>query len=240
MKWTESQALTREVLKALKSEERYGSARPPESPFHLTELIYCLTKSYMNRFGPASGKPEAFMPTDQSVMLWLLGEKLEDILLESHKTSLHGMTDGISWESDVVLTDSGVTGEMKTTRKSTKNFPFRNGQLDVSTGWIKQLLGYMYTNALTKMAYIVWFLMGNYSPPFPELKVYEVEATWAEISENWQWVLWRKQQYEMWIERAELPTPFQYNLDAPDGGGASWECDYCQYRLICDAKTAAV
>lgn len=236
MKWTEDTALAQEILKAIaidvdrSSYQSADSDRP--SGIHLSELIYCLTKSWYKR------KMPGFQPNERETLLFSTGIGLESVMLKPHRQQIALEVDGVNCTADF-LADFGPPGEFKTTRRGTKRFIQDIVDGTVSEGWVRQILGYMH--ALTdlikddpsalkvrEMMLAALFLMGNYSPPFPELKVWRMESTDEEVEANWQWVLYRKAIYEQFLDSDEAPPSFQYNMD--------WECDNCRLKVLCEAR----
>lgn len=67
------------------------------------------------------------------------------------------------------------------------------------------------------------------SPPFPDLICWHLEFTQDEIDDNWNWIKDRAGIYLDHVARQEVPTPFKYNME--------WECNYCQFKGLCQAKT---
>ncbi|KKK61276.1 hypothetical protein LCGC14_3015920, partial [marine sediment metagenome] len=87
---------------------------------------------------------------------------------------------------------------------------------------------YLYVKKLIKGQFIVLALAGNYNPPFPDIRAYDVQATRDEVLDNWIWILERKRVYEEFKELDEPPTPFKYY-------NGDYECRDCAWRAGCDA-----
>jgi len=187
-----------------------------EKPFpHLTELIYCLTRSYLDR-------KEPMPPTEREILLFALGFGLEKLLLKQLRTHILGNVDGVHYEMDF-LSFTGIPGELKTTRASSKKFAEEEGFFPET--WKRQILGYMYCQNILKYELIVLFLMGDYKPPFPQLACYTIEASTEELEKNWQWILERKTILSNAIEKSILPPPV-FHFD--------WECKECRYSIRCE------
>lgn len=210
MEWVEDRILAERILRDI-SKDIYQE----KEVGHTTELIYCLTKGYFNRFYPLP-------PTMDTTLIFAVGIGLESAMLASHKQHLRGELDGISYEVDVLMYDTDY-GEMKSTRLSSNKTPDDG----LPETWEEQVLSYMKVRGTTEFNLVVLHLLGNYSPPFPELKVYRLTATQEEIDENWQHLIFRKEVYQEFIEKREIPTPFRYNKE--------WECEHCQYILVCES-----
>lgn len=232
MKWTEDRHLAEEILKAIavdvdrSSYTSEGSDRP--SGIHLSELIYCLTKSWYKRRMPG------FQPNEKETLLFSTGLGLESVMLRPHQQQVAMRLDDVHMTADF-LTDFStvIPGEFKTTRRGTKRFIQDALEDTVSEGWRKQVLGYMkglsgYTGRVREMIMAVLFLMGNYSPPFPELMVWRVEATDEEVEENWEWIKERRKVYAAYLDTDDAPPSFQYNMP--------WECDDCRLKVLCQAR----
>jgi CRISPR/Cas system-associated exonuclease Cas4 (RecB family) len=210
MKWQEDSNLARRMLDDLGKEIWIDKKLP-----HLTELIYCLTRSWCQRVQPLPYTP-------QETALFVCGVGLERVLLRPHRQHLEGECEGIHFDADFLDYDSNV-GELKTTRQSMKNLP--DG---MSQAWEIQVKGYMYALGKDAATLAVMCLMGNYAPPFPQLGCWHGTAPEQELANTWQWLQWRKDILLGHLERKVMPKQFTYNF--------SWECQYCAYKLLCDAK----
>jgi hypothetical protein len=212
MEFREDEGLARRILQDLADdmfvEKEVG---------HVAELIYCLTKSYFNRFFPQKANPD-------EVLIFVVGIALEEVLLRQHKQQVSGVKDGIPYSLDAILYEERWA-EFKSTRVSSNKEP-----KELSEGWMKQILSYMYCVDTKEMTLMILHLMGNYKPPFPQLKTWRVRAEEDEILQNWQSLQERRQTYLKFIEEDKVPTPFEYNMD--------WECEHCRYKIACDAITA--
>lgn len=231
MKLIEDSALAAQMVEDVGKEIHIDKPLP-----HVTELIYCLTRSYLDRTAPLP-------PTPQEVMLFSTGIGLEAVMLKSHKQQIAGEVDGIHFSTDF-LDYKEQPGELKTTRISEKTAAKwlcitgmvekdKKGQVyDMSEGWRKQILAYLHCNGATEGTLAVLHLMGNYAPPFPTLRAYHIEATAEEVETNWKWLLHRKAAYMAFMESDTLPEPGVWCMD--------WECGYgpCRYKLVCDARKA--
>ena len=230
MKLIEDSSLAQRLLEDVGKEIELDKNLP-----HVTELIYCLTRSYLNRFHPLP-------PTPQETLLFAVGVGLEKRLLVGHRQQITGEKDGIHYATDF-LDYGGLPGELKTTRISAKTASrwlcvtgtpakAKGGSIfDMPETWRKQILAYLYCNGATEGTLGVLFLMGNHAPPFPSLRAWHIEATPEELEANWQWLLERKEAYLMFVEEKKMPPPYHFNLD--------WECKNCRYKVFCEAKKAA-
>jgi len=215
MEWTEDQGLAKRVLADIAGDLAEGQERYRENMPHMSELIYCLTAKYYDRFRP-------LQPTQRESLLFLTGLRLEDAMLRPHKKAAKGEYEGIFWSADLLDHVEGL-GELKTTRISEKNLPDK-----MPSTWLRQMLGYMKANGVNEISLVALHLMGNYAPPFPTLKCWHGQATQDEIDENWAWLQARKVIYLDHAERGVVPEQFVYNED--------WECDNCRYLIVCQAN----
>jgi hypothetical protein len=76
----------------------------------------------------------------------------------------------------------------------------------------------------------VFYMLGNWKPPMPQLKSYRITFTPEEIVDNWKWLLERKKIYEDALTSGVKLAPYKYN--------EAWECSNCRYKMICYAETA--
>jgi hypothetical protein len=223
---------------------------------HLTELVYCLTRSYLQRIDPSP-------PTPDEILLFMSGIGLERVLLKGHRQHIRGECEGIHYDTDFLDYD-GRVAEFKTTRMSSKKPPE-----EFSEGWKRQILGYLYAHILEYANRIMQdgkitrepienpdlifrptlkgvpadhidLVSGSLLEAtlavlhlgFPlALKAWRIKATWEEIAGNWKFLQGRKVTYLDHYKRGVMPRQFTYNMD--------WECGYCRYKFLCDARQAA-
>lgn len=240
MKWAEDSHLATQMLGDLAEEIRLEKKHP-----HVTELIYCLTRSWYNRFRPLP-------PTPKETMLFVVGVGLEQVLLKAHRQQLscckkHGEDivtwgrqnggvgklpegpcpgiDGIHYAMDF-LDYFDQAGEMKSTRIALDKFLER-----MPVTWERQVLSYLHCEGKTKSTLAVVHLMGSYKPPFPDFMCWHGEATPREIAGHWDWMIGRRDILQHYVDLGEPPPQFTYNED--------WECGYCAYKMLCDAMKIA-
>jgi len=236
MEFLEDPGLADEMIKGL-AEELQQEEWQRKVP-HLTELVYCLTKSWLNRKAPS-------LPSDREVLLFATGVGLEKVLLKKHRQHIQGECEGIHYDMDFLDYDARL-GEFKSTRMSVKRPPE-----EFSEGWKRQIKGYLYAQAMGlydsiakstggEVTYMIperheatlgiLHLMGGYAPPFPELRAWRLTATWEEIQGNWVWLQARKELYLGFLEQSTQPKPYQFCME--------WECQYCRYSFFCKACKA--
>ena len=214
MDWQENPRLADQILGLIAEDMKLDKPLP-----HVTELIYCLTRSWYDRFDYIPLAPK-------EIVLFSIGVELGKGLLRTHRQEIGGVLDGIHYSIDFMDPEKqyhspppsvmGRLGELKSTRMSPKKLPE-----DFPLTWRKQLLAYMKANNSLEAIYSVIYVQPAV------MKVWEVTATQSEVEENWAWLLERKETYMDFIATGKPPTPFQYN--------ESWECKFCRYKLICDA-----
>ena len=203
MEWKENPSEADRLLGLIAEDMKLDKPLP-----HVTELIYCLTKGWNDRYDP--------LPlTAKETCLFSIGVGLGEVLLVPHRQEVSGELEGIHYSIDFMTKDTEVLGELKSTRMGTKKDPS-----DFPGGWMKQLLAYMKTAGSLKATYAIMYVI-------PAMfRAWEVTATQEEVDSNWTWLQARKVQYMDFIERGEKPTSFEYNED--------WECNNCRYKLPCD------
>jgi len=212
---TEVPSLSESIILALEEDYRLEKPMP-----HLTELIYCLTRSYWDRFQPVPS-------TDNERLMFAIGIGLERSLLRGNDRPEPRQVRGIWLSPDSFILNS-LEMELKTTRASIKTFA-SNG---FPESWLKQIKAYCLTVPSLSYRLVVLHLMGNYSPPFPMLKSYELTFDWQELQDNWEWLEGRRDAYQEFILSETPPDSFTYNED--------WECTNCRYLLRCQARTGQV
>lgn len=216
MEWKENTALADRLLGLIAEEMKLDKPEP-----HVTQLIYCLTKGWMDKYDP--------LPlTAKETCLFSIGVKMGEILLAPHAQEVEGELEGIHFSIDFVTEDSASgrsieadrLGELKSTRMGTRKHPD-----DFPPGWHKQLLAYMKTAGSLHATYAIMYVIPAV------FRTWEVSATQEEIDTNWTWLQARKVIYMEFIEAGTRPTPFEYN--------EPWECKNCRYKLICDLSLIA-
>ena len=207
-------ALGRQILEQLVLEYHIDKPLP-----HLTELIYCLTKSFWDRKDPLP-------PTEQEILLFSTGWGLERLLLKHQKEAHEGEVDGIHFTPDF-LAFTDIHGELKTTRQSSKKYD-EIGAGALPIGWQRQILGYMHCLNTTEYELAVLHLMGEYRPPFPTIRTWRVSASQFEIEDNWEWLQTRRGHYLDCLDSNMVPVPYSHN--------EKYECTHCKYKLRCDTK----
>lgn len=189
---------------------------------HLSTLIYCLTRSFFDQLAPVE-------PTDMEVMLFSLGYGLQDVLTPKEAVTPVYEKDGITFSPDFQLNLVGqkkvtmsemVTVELKTTRMSSNKEEFPET-------WLEYIMGGCYIRGINEYELSILHMLGNYRPPFPEIKSYKLIFEDEELRDNWDYLLSRKAIYEEALTSNKPPTPFCYCK--------LWECKNCRYKLQCSA-----
>ena len=218
MKRVENPQLTKDILTRLG--ELYID-RGRHEGIHLTDLIYCLTKSYHDRTDPLP-------PTDRELMLFSVGLSLQMVLIPPEQNAMVLERDGILCSPDFISI-GGRLSELKTTRTSmmekNKDTGVR-GYKDLPQTWYEQIMGYSYAAGLQEYELAVLHLMGDYAPPFPTLMGWRLSFDREELEKYWLYIKGRKLVLEATIEVHIPPKPFQWCKE--------WECDGCRYKLRCD------
>jgi hypothetical protein len=180
---------------------------------HVTELIYCLTKSYYERTSP--------LPiTRQSALTMAMGIGLERTIIPIEKRVGSAEKDGIDYSPDFWYHGT-EPAELKTTRMSTKKTIERT----FPETWVQQIKCYCYAMGKNKYHLGVVHLLGNYHPPFPSLLAVTFEFTDQELQEQWDYILFRK--------KAFLDAAAQFKPPDAKRWSQDWECEYCQYKERC-------
>ncbi len=216
MKRIDNPELKRKILDHLADLYKIKEVRESN---HLSSYISCRTKSFLDQKGTAE-------PTDQEVMLFTLGYGLQDVLTPKDATAPVITKDGIIYRPDMIL-DSRLN-EIKTTRKSAK-YHFMEDSLPVT--WVDYMMGGCILMERTEYDLIILYMMGNYSPPLPEIYAETVQFGKEELEKNWQKILANKAVLDNAIASGVPPEPFTNCYD--------WECKYCRYKLVCQTIAQA-
>ena len=189
---------------------------------HLSSYITCRTRSFLDQQATVE-------PTEQEVMLFALGYGLQDVITPKDATAPVIRKDGIVYSPDMIL--SSRLNEIKTTRKSAK-YHYMDDGLPVT--WVDYIMGGCYMMEKTEYDLIILYMMGNYSPPFPDIYAETVQFDNKEIADNWRKILTQKAVLDDAIVTGTPPTPFKHCYD--------WECKYCRYKMVCEsiARTSGV
>lgn len=210
MEKVDNPELTRLILDHLA--DLYNIKRQRQG-IHLSTLVYCITRAYFDF--------KIFLePTDEEVMLFSLGYGLQDILTPKDAEAPVIEQDGIIFSPDFVLkVGEARVAELKTTRMSTKR--------DFPETWLQYIMGGCFITQVKTYNLSVLHMLGNYAPPFPQLRSYTLKFTEDELLDNWSYLQERKAVLEGALEDNLPPKPFQYCKE--------WECKNCRYKMHCDA-----
>jgi len=207
-----------------------------------TTLIYCLTKAYYQRtFLPQR-------PSRQTSMMFATGLWLEKVILGKDQNPTAGELDGIFFHTDSVddldWEDGKILTEVKSTRKSMRTGPKgqkRDQRFDeMNAAWVRQFKGYLKVEGLTRGRAVVLHLMGDYGPPFPDVRIWDIECTQNEIDENWIWLQGRKFILDKSIADSIPPAPYTWRVvDWDDNSNPSddYECNGCAYAMLCEGRS---
>ena len=187
--------------------DQYGLDKQREG-IHLSDMIYCLTKSYYDKTNWAAwGEHEK--------VLFAIGFALERVFIMDKQETIE--LDGVVMTPDAFLGEEGF--DLKSTRmwqdKAT-GAPKRGWP----EGWLKQFMGYAKASGRTTWAVGIIYLGGA------ELEAGVLEFGQEEIDANWDWVMGRKEVLESALKDNEAPTAYQY-LSFPG------ECSNCRYLDRC-------
>jgi len=188
---------------------------------HLTDLIYCLSRSYWDKVMP--------LPYEkQEAITMALGIGFERVLIPEEMRAKPGTCDGVDYSPDFWFRGD-IPSEMKTTRMSTK----KTHERQFPETWLQQIKGYCYGEKKLEYGLGIVHLMGGYKPPFPEILAVKFVFTQKELQDNWDFLMWRKNIYIQSFADQKPPTPTKFCQ--------SWECQYCRYAksaIHCNIKVA--
>ncbi len=219
MKIQNNPTISDEVLTRIRK-KWFKTAPGMREGIHLSDLNYCITKSYWQKIMPTT------QPNDNTILTWVIGLALERVLLEdevdTHRPDSDEQ-DSIHVSPDYSLVIQQAMGELKTTRyyyKKDKTDPSKGYVL----GWIKQMAGYSYVYNLDNYMLAVFQIItaSMYGKQFSFNKE-ERTKFWKE------YIIPRRDALIEARERKLPPEPFAYNED--------WECENCSFKMICDTTT---
>lgn len=195
----------------------------PNRGLGVTSYIYCLTKLYYQNY--YKNLPR----TKEQTLLFSTGLMIEKVFLIGRQQADEGEIEGVGYHLDHWNPDTSELLEFKSTRVSSKKEP---NELEDTGGWMKQIKAYCYIKKVAKCQLVILHMMGNYGPPFPQLVAWDLEFEPKEIEENWAEIQARKTIYEDYVKEQETPPPFTFNED--------YECKYCEFKVICDARASGL
>lgn len=179
----------------------------------VTDLVYCLTKSYFNLHQKAKH-------TRKVKVFFLVGLGLERALLVARKkVETYGENEGVHYHVD--SRDEGLF-ELKSTRASKKKMD----EGDFPEAWLKQTKSYLNLLGGNQVDLGVVFLIPG------EFEVYRLTFDERELEENKLWLLSRRDEFNRAVEFGDPPESFKWNQD--------WECGDCQYKIVCQMRTGLV
>tara|TARA_Y100000310_G_scaffold343910_1_gene453853 strand:- start:1440 stop:2105 length:666 start_codon:yes stop_codon:yes gene_type:complete len=208
VRFTQDPSLEREVLDRLR--DKYLTTKPHP---HLTELLYCLTRAWYDQRRPLP-------PSDQELMYFAIGFGLEAVILrvEGERDIESTQVDGV-WLTLDYIDLYGQGADLKSTRM----YP------DPMTGepkrgwpenWHKQFMAYARLLGSTNFGVVVMYLVPA------KLVAGVLSYSKQDMDDNWEWVLDRAGELQMFLDAGEPPPPFTTN--------AAWECKNCRYRMRCE------
>lgn len=216
MRRVENPEVRRLVIKYLA--DRYEMMEDRE-PNHLSSLVYCRTKAFLQYKGAAR-------PTDDEVMMFATGYGLQDVMTPKGANTPLLTKDGVVFRPDAVFTwtEPEQLTEMKSTRRTARKHLSDEA---IPVPWIEYMMGGCYIAGKEQYELIVLYLMGNYAPPFPDIMCDTFYFDTEEIHENWFTLMERKAVIDAAVEVNVPPTPFEHCAD--------WECDKCRHTITCQA-----
>lgn len=213
MNRTDNPVLQRKMLDHLASMYKIKEIREPN---HLSSYVYCRTKGFLDQ-------KQAIEPTDEEVLLFSIGYGLQDVLTPIGLEPQVINREGIIYRPDFPIIFTGNLGELKTTRKSAKKHFMDEA---IPETWLMYMKGGCHLTDTNRYDLFVLYLMGNYSPPFPQLYADTFEFEKEEIDDNWKVIVDNKAVMDDALASGVMPSPFRNCLE--------WECQYCRYKLICE------
>ncbi len=216
MRRVENPELKAKIIKHLARLYKIDEVR---GPGHLSDYVYCRTKGFLSQ-------KQATEPTEQEVMLFALGYGLQDVLTPKEAAAPVYEKDGVIYRPDMSFTPAPAEVErlveLKTTRKSAK-YHFMDEHLPET--WLMYMKGGCYLRGTNEYDLIVLYMMGNYSPPFPQIYCDRFIFEQKEIEDNWLVIKGNKEVLDYALAHNVPPEPFKHCLD--------WECKYCRFQLVC-------
>jgi hypothetical protein len=234
--------LRKKALRELRLEYGMDVQRPG---LHQSQLTHCLTQTYWDMTDPTP-------PDDKQVLLFAIGFMFERVMLTREYRPLPFEVDGVVLSLDTLYLFGPA--DLKTTRKRAAGRKGENGfqmpegwrrqfasylyglnQIMCTCGHYTyhHALGTCFANEFLGQTCECASFTRTSTDSFgvvvlhlvePELTAWTLQYTYAELEENWRYVLRDKKQLE-WMLSHQDPQPFQHNQ--------SWECETCNHSLKC-------
>lgn len=204
MKTQESKEKRQALFDSIRQRGHYDE---PREGTHLSDLLYCNYKTYYRKKGLTAPL------SDEQVMLFMTGYAFQYFLFPKNDEKTYEK-DGIICSPDV----DEPLAEVKSTRANMNKFRVEENQ-----HYIEQCAGYCCVKEVLSCDLIVFFVMGNYAPPFPDTKIFEINFTEEELEDYWLRFLVRREILEDALAKDTLPDPHF---------GYEWECkkNRCEVR----------
>ena len=180
---------------------------------HVTDLLWCMRKSYYNVTAPLAPPMELQLHFLRGQVLHAMlqaGAALPEVSVEC---------DGIVGSIDELIDDAVV--EYKTT-----NISVGKSAYELPDEWWRQIMAYCHMAGVTKARLVVLHLQGDWKKNrLPQIKAYDIEFTEAELKDNWQTMVYRHRQ--LW-ESVKNGTP--------PPAVATFMCEGCPYLERCASE----
>ena len=218
MEFQRNEQLEEDVL-----DEMMGEISDDRTHPSLTDLLYCLTKTWRNANQP--------LPvTRKTKMYYSIGLGLErNLLVKRHAVNLSDVRgqDGIGFHPDSFTEDAWLDGDRLVEMKGTRYGLSTKGRGEFTPehfpeNWHKQAMGYCYKLKVNKVSFIVLHIIQA------ELRTWDIEYTDLELMQNWAQVMLHKEVWDIADQRQEAPESYAWNQE--------WECKDCIYSLWCQAR----
>lgn len=191
----------------------------------VTDLIYCLTKTWLQVNKPVEH-------SRQTKLYFAIGLGLERNLLAKRQANEPVLLskDGISFHPDsdtqLLVSGSGLI-EMKSTRYNVTTKTQGDFTPDrFPEGWIKQGKAYCYALGVDTITFVPLHIIQA------DLRAWTVTWDRQELEDNWQWLLDRRKVWVQADKTGEAPASYQYHMD--------WECKECPRNLWCQVRSGLI
>jgi len=212
MKGYENKIVEKEIIEMLKASGTPRSRRR----WSVSMIVCCPRRAYWWKRG-ALWKPD---DPDTLQLLFTRGKAHHGILevySDKEKTMI----------KDEVLGHYDMRGEriieIYTTVLSSSGIIDANVAYEKFKIKVNQLMCYLYMDGTTEGDLMVFFLMGDYKPMKPQLKIFTYSFDPQELKVHWDYRLSRIEYIE---ERVRIGEP-------PEEMGEPYECINCGYRYCC-------
>jgi hypothetical protein len=162
---------------------------------HVTEIIHDMERTLyqerVERRQSSQDRQEALRQFEKGyvfeqvlrlgLMARMLGRGPDDLL--GHDEEIE--KDGILLNPDDINLVENELEEYKASARSMRRFEEEDAETNF-WGWFQQIKNYCHVKRITRARLVVLWICGDYRPPFPHIRSYQVQFDKRELAEAWE------------------------------------------------------